>query len=128
MNLTEELMKIEINLEKSFDSKRYEPPVREAYYLNHWIRYKKNLNDLDYTGIQQARLLFRSLKELSAEDREFLAMKYDPPSPNTTRITDEAMAKKLGMTLHEYRVKRRLIQKRLKKIMVKHKIEAQKNN
>lgn len=96
--------------------------VRESYFLNNWYRYKKYLKELCGTELQSAKTLFRGLKELSSEDREFLALKYDKPK----RPHDKTTASELGMALKTYSKKRRAIQKELKIIMIKQKLEEYK--
>ncbi|WP_161878621.1 hypothetical protein [Alkalibacterium sp. MB6] len=88
-------------------------PLRESYYLNNWYRYKKNLKELNKTELEKMRELYRGLKELPLEDRNFLAIKYDRPK----RPNDEILAGELGMEVKEYSKQRREIQRKLKSIM-----------
>ena len=88
-------------------------PLRESYYLNNWYRYKKNLKELNKTELEKMRELYRGLKELQLEDRNFLAIKYDRPK----RPNDEILAGELGMEVKEYSKQRREIQRKLKSIM-----------
>ena len=88
-------------------------PLRESYYLNNWYRYKKNLKELNKTDLEKMRELYRGLKELPLEDRNFLAIKYDRPK----RPNDEILAGELGMEVKEYSKQRREIQRKLKSIM-----------
>lgn len=103
--------------------------IREVYYLNNWYQYKVNLKELDFTQMNNAKLLFKALKELSKEDRDFLAMKYDRPTIPTSRSrthpSDIMVADELGMEAKEYAKKRRQIQKNLKDIMEQQRLEAQ---
>lgn len=93
--------------------------VREVYYLNNWYRYKKNLKIMGSSELKNARMLFRALKELTQENREFLAMKYDRPK----RPTDAYLAEELGMSKDRYVEKRRMIQRELKSIMISQKLK-----
>lgn len=97
--------------------------IREMYLLNNWYRYKSNLNELDYTEMQNLKTLFKGLKELSAADREVLAIKYDR---KLKRPTDEEIAAELGMSKITYGKKRRQIQRKLKHIIIKQKLEDSK--
>ena len=97
--------------------------IREVYYLNNWYRYKVNLKELNFAQMNNARLLFKALKELSKEDRDFLAMKYDRPTIPTSRSrahpSDKIVAAELNMEASEYTKQRRTVQKKLKLIMQK---------
>lgn len=95
-------------------------PIRETYYLNHWYYYKKHLKELDPLEVTNARRLFRGLKGLDPEERDFLALKYDQ---GMKRPIDKAIADELGMSLKAYREKRRIIQEKLKEIMETNKLE-----
>lgn len=74
-------------------------------------------------------MLLKALKEISEEDREFLAAKYDRPNirkgesgyhPNDAIVADE-----LGMSAKEYTKKRRRIQKELREIMEQQRLEVE---
>ncbi|WP_027108573.1 hypothetical protein [Lacticigenium naphthae] len=101
-----------------------EAPIRESYYLNNWYRYKKNIKDLEATGLSNAKRLFKALKELSTEDRNFLATKYDRPTIERGLIkahpSDQIVADELDMEASEYTKQRRAVQKKLKLIMQEH--------
>lgn len=100
--------------------KSTETVVRESYLLNNWYWYKRNVTKLVGINLKNARLLFKSLKELSTEERDFLAEKYDNPTIINGRAkkpNDEMVAEELGMTKNQYALKRREVQKKLKRIM-----------
>lgn len=99
--------------------------IRESYLLNNWYRYRTNLNELDYTEMQNLKTLFKGLKELSAADRELLAIKYDR---KLKRPTDEEIAAELSMSKITYGKKRRQIQRRLKHVIIKQKLEDSKHD
>ncbi|MGO1356306.1 hypothetical protein [Alkalibacterium gilvum] len=96
-------------------------PLRESYYLNNWYRYKQNLKELNKGQLENMRALYKGLKELSVDDRNFLAVKYDRPTiwkgKNKVRPNDEMIAGELGMEVKEYSKQRREIQRKLKSIM-----------
>lgn len=130
MNWIDELInKSALNM-APYNFEEDQPNIRESYYLNNWYRYKKDLNDLDYANIKNAQQLFKALKELSEEDREFLAMKYDRPLTVKNGVTvhpsDKNIAKEINIPTKRYATKRRLIQKKLKEIMIKQKMEDSK--
>lgn len=101
--------------------------IREVYYLNNWYRYKVNLKELNFAQMNNARLLFKALKELSKEDRDFLATKYDRPNirkgESGYHPNDAIVAEELGMSVKEYTKKRRRIQKELREIMEQQRLE-----
>lgn len=97
-------------------------PYRELYFLTNWYRYKKNIKELDQGALNHAKTFFRSLKSLSPEDREFLAMKYDQPK----RQSDKTLAKELAMDFKEYGDKRRAIEKQLRLNIIKQNLEETK--
>ena len=96
-------------------------PVREAYYLNNWYRYKENLKQLNDSQLEMAKTLFRALKELDPADRIFLATKYDRPTIQSGKgrvhPSDRLVADELGMEATNYTKQRRVIQKKMNAIM-----------
>ena len=111
-----------VEIDELINSYKYGEKLREVYYLNNWYRYKKNLKELDEQEWKQARRLFRALKEMSKEDRDFLATKYDRPTIRKGKNckvhpSDAHVAEELGMEVIEYSKQRREIQRKLKSIM-----------
>lgn len=105
--------------------------IREVYYLNNWYRYKLHLRELDEKTLIEAKMLFKSLKELPELDREILAAKYDRPTQRTgvnkVHPKDEDVARSLNMPVKEYSEKRRQVQRKLKEIMINNRIEELNN-
>lgn len=103
-------------------SQRHAP----KYYLSHWLELQKNISELSGFRLNQAKILFSSLKLLTDEEKQYLAYKYYTPrvkAENGGRIPkpDEQIAGELGVSKQEYADKRREIEYKLIPIIIENK-------
>lgn len=72
------------------------------YYLRNWGYFEKNIIDLDDIEKEQATKLFKALKQLTEEERAFLASRYRLTSKQLKMITDKNLVREYEMTLLDY--------------------------
>lgn len=101
---------------------------RGLFYLNKWHYFKTNLNNLDETELELAKRLFKGLKELSSEERELLAEKFDRPLVTVnginTRLKDDIIAEKHHCKVRDYRIKKRKIVVKLENIIYQNQLNG----
>lgn len=73
------------------------------YYLNKWGWIERNASQLDELYGEIAFILFSALKEMTEEERKFLADKFRVTIARKSSRPDKEIAKKYGMELSEYR-------------------------
>lgn len=72
------------------------------YYLSKWGRIENNIANLSVAEKRIAKLLFTSLKQMTAEEREFLASKYRVIIFGKASRTDKEVAEEYKMKLIDY--------------------------
>lgn len=72
------------------------------YYLRNWGYFEKNILFLNDIEKEQATKLFKALKQLTEEERAFLASRYRLTSEQMRVISDKDIANKYEMTLLNY--------------------------
>ncbi|MFR2763269.1 MAG: hypothetical protein ACLTFU_15120 [Enterococcus avium] len=100
--------------------------LRPIYFLVRWQFYEKERYQLRDKEIQDAKIFFNAMQRLPADHKKLLSdvyykspylANYDPKrGMNTTvkPIKDKEMCKKYGMTLDNFRNRRRIAQYHLK--------------
>lgn len=73
------------------------------YYLNKWGVIEKNASRLNESYTEIAFILFSALKEMTEEERNFLADKYRVTIAKKSSRPDKEIANDYGMELLEYR-------------------------
>ena len=73
------------------------------YYLNKWGVIEKNASRLNESYTEIAFILFSALKEMTEEERKFLADKFRVTIERKSSRPDREIAKEYGMELSEYR-------------------------
>lgn len=95
------------------------------YYLNKWGWIERNASQLDKLYGEIAFILFSALKEMTEEERKFLADKFRVTIARKSSRPDKEIAKKYGMELSEYRELRKGVEYKfyyyLKPLIQKHK-------
>lgn len=92
------------------------------YLLRNWRSMIENRHNLGFSGKKNAGVLFGSMKQLTREEVQTLAMKYytsDKALHGETykSMRDEDMAEKLSVTKKDCVKSRRLIEVKLNRIM-----------
>ena len=80
------------------------------YYLGKWGKIEKNASQLSEVYSRIAFILFSALKEMTEEERKFLADKFRVTIARKSSRPDKEIAKKYGMELSEYRELRKGIE------------------
>ena len=73
------------------------------YYLGKWGVIEKNASRLNESYTEIAFILFSALKEMTEEERKFLADKFRVTIAKKSSRPDKDIAKEYGMELSEYR-------------------------
>ena len=73
------------------------------YYLNKWGKIERNVSQLSEVYSRIAFILFSALKEMTEEERRFLADKFRVTIARKSSRPDKEIAKEYGMELSEYR-------------------------
>lgn len=94
------------------------------HYLRQWRYFDSNLEYLNSAEAINIRILYSALKEMTPDERQFLADKYRRSSKP---ITDKDMAEEYDMTMKEYVDKRQKIETKLKPHIVKLRDEREKD-
>lgn len=81
------------------------------YYLRQWAHFDKNFEYLRHVEEIDMKILYSGLKEMDPEERTFLANKYRVTIK--PYVVDKTLAKRYGMTLDEYRIKRIALETKL---------------
>lgn len=89
------------------------------YYLSRWYYFDTHMDYLNEVDLIKMKILYKSLKELSSEERKFLADKYRVE--RRPYIKDIAIAIEIGMPIKAYQEKRIRIEDKLRPILLKHK-------
>lgn len=74
------------------------------YFLNNWIRYEKDINEIHPDEINNVKLFYTGLQKLSQEERLYLASQYR--TSRGKRYTDTEIAKIKGVSVQEHKQKR----------------------
>ena len=97
------------------------------YYLNKWGWIERNASQLDELYGEIAFILFSALKEMTEEERKFLADKFRVTIERKSSRPDKEIAKEYGMELSEYRELRKGVEYKfyyyLKPLIQKNKVE-----
>lgn len=88
------------------------------YYLRYWARFDKNMAYLSSTETIKMKILYSALKEISSEERQFLAKKYRVTKKPF--IPDAELATQYGIDLKEYREKRIALETKFNPILLKY--------
>ena len=95
------------------------------YYLNKWGWIERNASQLSEVYSRIAFILFSALKEMTEEERKFLADKFRVTIERKSSRPDKEIAKEYGMELSEYRELRKGVEYKfysfLKPLIQKHK-------
>lgn len=91
---------------------------RVKYFLGKWFYFDTQLSYLDEVETVQMKILYSSLKELTPEERKFLAEKYRVPEK--PYIKDAILATRIGCSLEEYKSQRINIEKKFRPIINKY--------
>lgn len=95
------------------------------YYLNKWGWIERNASQLDESYKEIAFILFSALKEMTEEERKFLADKFRVTIARKSSRPDKEIAEEYGMELQEYRKLRKGVEYKfysyLKPLLQEHK-------
>lgn len=109
---------LNINDYKEYKSKairikerEHSPIQRTNYYLIKWGKFEKNITNLTTVEQTQAKILFATLKRMTADEREFLASKYRfIPELYRDSRPDREVAVMYGMKQRKYSELRKMVQ------------------
>lgn len=105
-----------------FDLKEYEKYINDknedrnslqvaTFNLNKWKYYEDNIMNLSSLEKKGAKRLFKALKQLTPDERTFLAEKYRTRYKGTNlSVPDKGLAKKRNLSITTYRKIRTAIQ------------------
>lgn len=80
------------------------------YYLNKWGKIERNVSQLSEVYSRIAFILFSALKEMTEEERKFLADKYRVIIFGRWSKSDKELAEEYGMKLSDYQKLRKGIE------------------